>query len=74
MGFVLTAAGAGLAYVIDYGPHNPWSLLAVALALTGIGIGGYHVTQARSIALAEFRKMDRDAAERRAARRRAQRP
>lgn len=70
-GFLLAAAGAGLAYVIDYGPPNRWSFLAAAMALVGIRLGGYHLTHARQIALDEFRKMDREAAERRAVRRRA---
>lgn len=65
------AAGAGLASVIDYGPHNPWAHLATALVLIGIGTGGYHVMRGHAEVSAELRRVDREAAEHRAARRRS---
>jgi hypothetical protein len=37
-GFFIVMAGIAFAFVIDYGPHNPLSFLAVAVVATGIGI------------------------------------
>jgi hypothetical protein len=71
VGFLLAAAAGGLSAFIDYGPRNPWAYFVMALVITGLGICGYHGDRARAIAFAELRRMDREAAERRAARRRA---
>jgi hypothetical protein len=37
-GFGIAAVGGVLAFTIDYGPHNPWSLLAFCLVVVGVGI------------------------------------
>jgi F0F1-type ATP synthase assembly protein I len=38
-GFGIAAVGAVLAFTIDYGPHNPWSLLALCFVILGVGVG-----------------------------------
>ena len=65
LGILLAAAGAFLAFVIDYGPHNPWAFVAFALGLTGLGISGHNIMRGRAIAFAELHRQDREAAERR---------
>jgi hypothetical protein len=45
VGFLVAATGAGLAFSINYGPDNPWSYLAVAIGVIGIGIGFFSVAR-----------------------------
>ncbi len=38
-GFAIAAVGVALAFSMDYGPHNPWSLVALCLVVLGVGAG-----------------------------------
>jgi hypothetical protein len=71
IGVLLTAVGSSLAFLTDGSPDTPWSLLAIALVLSGFGIAGFCIDRGRREILTELRERDREAAERRAARKRA---